>query len=254
MAKVVLFDGLLRADGTAPVPADDPGLTAGMTCFETLRSYGGRLLGLEEHLVRLEDSARAMRIAFPGAALLRDEACGVLAQHGGDAVLRITLTRGGHRIVVAADIGPPPESMRCASRVFEPPQWLPGRVKHGSRAGSILVVEALGVDEVIWVDRNGAVLEGTRTNVFAVKKGELYTPPLDGRILQGVTRGLLLSLAPVHEDSFRLDETLDELYCSSTLKELCPIVEVDGAPAPGGGPVGRALAAKFKALVGDTVA
>ena len=249
MAKVVLFDGTLRPDRLVSLPADDLGLTTGVTCFETLRSYNGRLLGLDEHLGRLEESARAMRVPFPGAELLRAEACDVLARHGGDVVVRMTLTRGGHRIVVASDVGPPPASMRCASRTFEPPPWLPGSVKHGSRAGSVLVVESLGVDEVIWVDRNGLVLEGTRTNVFAVKGGELHTPPLDGRIHHGVTRGLLLSLAPVREESFRLDEPLDELYASSTLKELCPIVELDGRPAPGGGPIGQELAARFRRLV-----
>jgi branched-subunit amino acid aminotransferase/4-amino-4-deoxychorismate lyase len=249
MPKVVFFDGTFRPDSRIELPADDPGLTTGLTCFETLRSYGGRLLGLDEHLVRLEDSAHEMRIPFPGGDLLRTEACDALARHGGDVVVRMTLTRGGHRVVVASDVGAPPASMRCASRTFEPSPWLPGRVKHGSRAGSVLVVESLGVDEVLWVDHRGFVLEGTRTNVFAVKGGELYTPPLDGRILQGVTRGLLLSLAPVREESFRLDEPLDELYASSTLKELCPIVELDGKKAAGGGPVGLDLAAKFKRLV-----
>jgi branched-subunit amino acid aminotransferase/4-amino-4-deoxychorismate lyase len=249
MPKVVLFDGTFRSDHLVELPADDLGLTTGLTCFETLRSYRGRLLGLDEHLGRLEESARAMRVPFPGAALLRAEACDALARHGGDVVVRMTLTRGGHRIVVASDVGPPPSSMRCASRTFEPPPWLPGSVKHGSRAGSVLVLESLGVDEVIWVDRGGFVLEGTRTNVFAVKGGELYTPPLDGRILQGVTRGLLLSLAPVREESFRLDEPLDELYASSTLKELCPIVELDGRLAPGGGPIGHELVARFRELV-----
>lgn len=249
MAKVVFFDGTFRPDHLVALPADDPGLLTGLTCFETLRSYGGRLLGLEEHLVRLEESARAMRIPFPGADLLRTEACEAMTRHGGDVVVRMTLTRGGHRIVVASPVGAPPTSMRCASRTFEPPPWLPGRVKHGSRAGSVLVVDSLGVDEVLWLDQRGFVLEGTRTNVFAVKRGEIYTPPLDGRILQGVTRGLLLSLAPVREESFRLDEPLDELYASSTLKELCPIVELDGHRAPGGGAIGEALAARFRELV-----
>jgi branched-subunit amino acid aminotransferase/4-amino-4-deoxychorismate lyase len=246
MPNVVLFDGALRPDGLVALPADDLGITTGLTCFETLRSYRGRLLGLDQHLVRLAESASAMRIPFPGSVLLEGEACEVLERHGGDVVVRMTLTRGGHRIVVASDVGAPPASMRCAVRAFEPPPWLPGSVKHGSRAGSVLVVESLGVDEVIWVDRSGYVLEGTRTNVFAVKRGEIYTPPLDGRILQGVTRGLLLSLATVREESFRLDEPLEELYASSTLKELCPIVELDGRPAPGAGPIGQALAQRFR--------
>lgn len=145
---------------------------------------------------------------------------------------------------------PPPQSVRCATAQWEPSEWLPGAVKHGSRAGSALVIERHGVDEVLWVDRAGNILEGTRSNVFAVLDGVLVTPPLDGRLLAGVTRQMLLEMAPsvgvpVAERALPADAPFDELYVSSTLKELCPVVELDGAPAAGGGPVGARVSKAF---------
>jgi branched-chain amino acid aminotransferase len=250
MARVVFQDGVHCPNGLVTIEPDDPGLLQGFTCFETLRTYGGRVHGLEEHLARLAASARRMRIPLPDGLAGEIEQA-LAARGGGEAAIRITLTRR-HRVVVVSDLPSRPGSVRCATRTWEPSPWLPGWVKHGSRAAGVLLVEDLGVDEVIWVDSDGLVLEGTRSNVFAVRDGVLVTPPLDGRILAGVTRGLLLELLPeAHEVPFRLDDGLEELYLTSTLKELCPIVELDGAPARGEGPVGTALLRTFRDRVGS---
>ena len=138
--------------------------------------------------------------------------------------------------------------------MFVPPPWLDGTVKHVSRAYSRTAVRDAGVDEVIWIDSDGCLLEGTRSNVFAVRDGVLLTPPLDGRILAGVTREALLDAAddagiPVQLRPMHKGEALDELYASSTLKELTGIDELDGVDAPGAGPIGQTVMAAFRSAI-----
>ena len=106
-----------------------------------------------------------------------------------------------------------------------------------------------GLDDVLWVC-DGHFLEATTGNVFGVHNGVLWTPPLDGRILPGITRGVLLELAheagiPVREAPLPVGAPLDELYLSSSLKILAPVVALDDKPAPGGGPVGQQLRGAF---------
>ena len=134
-----------------------------------------------------------------------------------------------------------------------PLPWLPGSVKHGSRAGWVLAARAAGVDEVVFVNPEGNILEANRSNVFAVVGGVLSTPPNDGAKLEGVTRGALIEAArraglPFEESHLALEEGFDELYLSSTLKELAPVEEIDGRKV-GGGPVGSALLEAFRELV-----
>jgi branched-subunit amino acid aminotransferase/4-amino-4-deoxychorismate lyase len=111
-----------------------------------------------------------------------------------------------------------------------------------------------GVEEVLWTDRDGFVLEGTRSNVFAVVDGALVTPPVDGRCLAGVTRealieaaidcGTELQIRPLH-----IKEEFAEFYVSSTLKELTGVDQLNGAPAAGTGPVGSRVLAAFRANI-----
>ena len=116
----------------------------------------------------------------------------------------------------------------------------------------MLAAKKLGVDEVIFVDPAGNILEANRSNVIAVIDGELVTPPNEAN-LDGVTRGAMLEAAAhsglsIREASLPLDSVFQELYLSSTLKELAPVARFDGR-AVGGGPLGASLHAAFRALV-----
>lgn len=253
--RAILQDGRLRPDGSVALDADDPGLILGLAAFETLRTAGRRPWRPWRHLARLEQSAAALAVPWPGAELLRAEIEAVIAALPGvECNVRITLTRGGARILRAMPLTMAHGGARVGTALWEPPPWLPGSVKHVSRAGGELLVRARGVDEILWVDRRDHLLEGTRSNVIAVRGGRLHTPPTDGRILSGVTREALLEVArglglPVEEAPLRRDAPCDELYLCSTLRELQALVELDGAPAPGEGPIGRALLAGFRALL-----
>lgn len=246
--KRILVDGVEGAG----LPADDPGITRGTNVFETLRTYGEAPFRQERHLERLVASAQVMGLQAPDLALLRQEIAQVVAP---DVWIKILLTAGGHRIVHSepidqARLGAP---LRLASVVMPPSPWLPGSVKHCSRAAWGLAARGLGVDEVLLTRADGEVLEANRSNVLAVRAGELLSPPADGDKLDGVTRGALLEAAheaglPVREVSLYAQDSFDELYVCSTLKELAPVLSLDGRSI-GGGPVGQRLHRAFRALV-----
>ena len=237
----------------AGVPGDDPGLLLGLTVFDTLRTYGSHVFRLDAHLDRLEASARQMGIGLPSRDLIRGE---ILANVIEDARIRYTVTAGGNRVLDTAPLDAAQVSgpIRVAPVRWDPPDWLPGAVKHGSRASWILAAQRLQVDEVLLVDSGGNILEANRSNVFAVIDGMLCTPPLDGRCLEGVTRRALLDAAAasglsIVERPVLLESSFDELYLSSTLKELAPVVQMGSGPGPGGGPMGKQLRAAFRTLV-----
>ena len=247
--KVVWVNGCVGAG----VPGDDPGLLFGITAFETLRTYGCVPFRLDEHIERLLESARAMAIEPPSEHNIRKE---ILSACQHDVYIRFTLTGGGHRIMqrMPIEYGKIGRPVRVAQMLWDPPDSLPGAVKHGCRAAWILAAKRSGVDEMLLVDGAGLILEASRSNVFAVRDGCLWTPPLDGRQLVGVTRGALLEAArdagiTVVEKAVPLASDYDELYLASTLKELAPVAEIDGQSVHGLGPVGQRLHAAFNALV-----
>lgn len=245
---VVLLDGVApSADARSLL--DDPAFTGGMAVFETLRTYGRVPFRLDVHLDRLAASAQWCGIPCDRARLAAEIGALVLPW---EAKINLFLSAGGRRVVRAemldrARVG---AEVRVASREWTPSPWLPGRVKHTSRAAWVLAAQQAGVDEVLWVDRDGFWTEANRSNLFVVRDGAWWTPPDDGRILQGVTRDVFLEVArelgeEVHEAPVKAGP-VEEIYLCSTLKELAPVVELDGEPAPGAGPVGRRIHAAFR--------
>jgi len=239
------------------VPGDDPGLLLGMTAFETFRTYGGRPFRLGHHMDRFRTSVAAMDLPDPDWETLSREVRQVCEQlpHP-DSAIRITLTMGGHRIVQALPIDPSRVggTVHVAQVCSEPILGLPGFVKHGARAHWMLSAQELGVDEILLTDRDGFVLEANRSNVFAVRDSVLITPPLDGRLLDGVTRRAILEAAhfagiPTAELPLTLSRIPDELYLSSTLKELAPVGTLDGVPISGDGPIGKAAHQALQRLI-----
>jgi len=235
----------------AGVPGADPGLTRGWNVFETFRSYGPTPFRLDAHLVRLRMSCEAVDIRLPQGLRQR-----LLERVDADSWHRITLTRGGCEVLTVAPIDA--AYVGCDRRVacvpWAPMPGLPATVKHGSRIGWQASAAALGVDELLFVASDGALLEANRSNVLAVVDGVIVTPALDGRQLAGVTRQALLDAAradglPCEEAALTSYDPFDELYLCSTLKELAPVVELDGRPAAGAGPIGARLHAAFRALV-----
>lgn len=251
MAAFYLLDGLECPGGRGLFPLDDPTLFSGLGVFETLRTYRRRPFRLETHLQRLAYSAGFCGIPFaPGVEDEVTRAAEALAE---ESQINVLLTAGGHRIVraIPLDLSRAGAPVRVATRPWTPSVELPGRVKHTSRAGWLLAARAAGVDEVVWRAPEGVWTEANRSNLFVARGGVLLTPPDDGRILQGVTRDAMIEVARAIGVDVREEPVpagpCDAMYLCSTLKELAPVIELDGAPLPGMGALGAAVLAAFRA-------
>ena len=271
MARAVAATGRGLCSPDEPVVrADDEALLRGRAAFETLRVYSGRPFRLDAHLDRLEASARHIELPQLERAELAELAALVLPHAGAaDAVLRLVWTGGS--------AGGPPTGIALLSDV---PAWIEETRARGARAVSLLGVRAVvpwllpgvkstsyavnmaaeaeakrrGADEAVFVDAAGIVLEGTVTNLWWRNGGTLYTPSLDLGILAGVTRAALLELAPPHgysveEGAYPVQSVLEaeEAFTSSSVREVMPVVELDGRVL-GRGPAADELQAALRAL------
>lgn len=242
----------------AGVPGDDPGLTLGLTAFETMRIYNGRPFRLGAHIERLLASAAMMGLPCPGACAVEVEILDALDISAiKEASLRYTLTAGGRRVLAVqpADASRVGRPVRLASHAATPSVALPAWVKHGSRAAWELEARHRRVDELLLVDPDGFMLETSRGNVLAVFKERLVAPPDDGRRLSGITLQAALQAAqraglPVETREVRRDDPAwDGLLVCSTLKEIAPVTELDTRPLPS-----SPLAAHLLAALQDLIA
>jgi 4-amino-4-deoxychorismate lyase len=242
------------------IRADDEALSRGRAVFETLRVYGGRPFRLEQHLDRLVQSAERIGVDQPPREEF-ERLSGLALHEAGtpDATLRLTWTPGGVGIALVADIPPELEAMRergaklaSLTGPIGAAPWLLGGVKSTSYAVNMAAqaeAQRRGADDAIFVTPEGIVLEGPTTNVWWRQGETLYTPALDLGILAGVTRAALIELSswPVEEGTFRCDDLYDadELFTSSSVREVMPVVELDGRAIPRG-PAGDELQAALR--------
>jgi 4-amino-4-deoxychorismate lyase len=269
LALAVSGRGVVAPDEPV-VRADDEALLRGRAAFETLRVYGGTPFRLDAHVDRLEASAESIGLPVVERREVEELAAAVLPSGDGpDTVLRLVWTAGPAE--------GPPTGLALLSAV---PEWIDEVRARGARAVSLLGVRAAvpwllpGVkstsyavnmaaeaeakrrdaDEAIFVDPDDYVLEGTVTNVWWRCDQTLFTPALDLGILAGVTRATLFELAPscgydVKEGAFLLDDVLgaDEAFTSSSVREVMPLVGVDGV-ALGRGPASDTLQEALRRL------
>ena len=248
------------------IHVDDEAFMRGRGAFETMRVYGGRPFRLSEHLARLEASCARLGVEPPPRATVV-ELAGSALEHAAvlDATMRAYATpghgRGPTAVVVVAELPPDLEQLRergmHAISVEFQPALLIGGVKSTSYALNMVAVDAArgrGADDAVFVSTDGTVLEATTSNVWWRAGSRLYTPELDAGILAGVTRGVLLEFAPglgyeVEEGRFPLAELAgaEEAFTSSSVREVMPVVALDGA-AIGDGKPGAAAAALQAAL------
>jgi 4-amino-4-deoxychorismate lyase len=245
--------------------ADDEALLRGRAAFETTRVYAGTPFKLAEHLARLAGSAE--RIGLPRvdevevASLARSA---LEAANESDAVLRLYWTAGREgsdrptALALVSSIPPQLEELRARGiklvslplglradlRAFAP--WLLGGVKSTSYAVNMAAeaeAKRRGADDAVFLANDDIVLEGPVTNVWWRLEDVLYTPALELGILAGVTRATLIEQAAelgyeVREGAFPLSHlaTAHEAFTSSSVRELMPVVELDGVPLGPGVP------------------
>ena len=277
--RAVYLNGEWCTTETACVSVFDRGYLFGDGVYEVIPAFGGRLFGLDEHMARLSRSLKAIGIAEP---LSREEWQGVFDRllesiDAPDAAIYLQVTRGapakrdhawpdaGVRPGVMATISPV-GGVDGGARVITVPdqRWERCDIKSINLLPNTMARQQAverGCDEAVLL-RDGFVMEGAATNLFAVVGGRLLTAPNGPRILPGITRGLLLDLVRAErlvavEESFISIGALreaDEIFLTSSTKDLWPVIEVDGEPVGTGahvgqaGPVTRLLDRHFQAL------
>jgi branched-chain amino acid aminotransferase len=232
-ASLASVDGAIMLASGATIPATDEGLLRGDGVFEVMRVYDGKPFALEAHLQRLERSALNLRLPVDLESV-RAEAARLMAHAGSGPdheLLRIVVTRGGHRILLTEPLPPARAHVRLATVTYGPTRILDG-VKSLSYAANMLatrIARERGFDEALLVTPHGRVLEAPTSSIFWVKDSELFTPPLSDHILASITRALVIEAAGATERSCTLDELgqADEAFLASTTREVQPVAQVD---------------------------
>lgn len=282
MSFKVSINGKLYDKEDAKISVYDHGLLYGDGVFEGIRSYGGKVFRLDEHLKRLWDSAKAIRLAIPisredlGQAIYDTLRVNNIA----DGYIRLVVTRGAGTlgldpnrttdpqvIIITDHIALYPREMYekgleiiTVSVVRNHPAALSPRIKSLNYLNNILAkIEGLqaGCVEALMLNTKGEVAECTGDNVFLVRDGVLLTPPNEAGILEGVTRQAVIELAretdrEVREIALTKHDVYiaDEMFLTGTAAEVIPVVKVDSRPIGGGrpGPITRDLMERFHAL------
>lgn len=255
---VFLNKGLVDAD-SAKVSVYDHGFLYGDGIYETMRAYEGVVFMFERHVERLSRSASLIRLSIPDSGFIRDAVYATIRGNGlANAYVRITVSRGrgpigldpglcrtptfvviaepfkeygeelyrdGVRLVIA-------ETRRNHALALNP------RIKSLNFLNNIFAkMEAVdkGAYEAIMLNPDGYIAEGTVSNIFFVRGGILCTPSEDVGILDGITRGLVISAAkkegiPVDEGLFLPGDLYgaSEVFFSNTTGEVMPVSRVDG--------------------------
>jgi 4-amino-4-deoxychorismate lyase len=271
LAVVQLGGGSMPVD--VPVlHADDEGVLRGRAVFETLRVYGGTPFRQQEHLARLAASASRVDLPEPDPAAFAAAAADAIAASGGrDLVLRFLWTAGREGaarpagFALASSLPPGLEELRARGLRVALIEWAPGALagakstSYAANMGAQAEAQRRGADDALLVDPTGTVLEAPTANVWWREGERLLTPTLEQPILAGITRAVLVELAPsvgfeVEEGVFRLERlaAADEVFLSSSVREVMAVTAIDGASiGPGApGPAAQALQRALRAAAG----
>jgi branched-chain amino acid aminotransferase len=279
MALKIWLDGKLLDEADAKISVFDHGLLYGDGVFEGIRVYSGKLFELEAHIKRLYQSAKAIRLNIPmsqsklaNAVEKTVEANGVI-----DGYVRLVVTRGVGDLglnpfvcesstifIIADNIQLYPEELYetgmkviSATTVRNHPLAIPPQTKSLNYLNNILAkIEALdaNVPEAIMYNHEGYVAEATGDNVFIVRNGVIYVPPVEAGALEGITRAVVIRLAKkenlevVEKNLTRFDLYIcDEFFLTGTAAEVIGVVEIDGRVIGDGspGPITKLLRNRF---------
>jgi branched-chain amino acid aminotransferase len=278
----VFIDGKYYDERAAKISVFDHGLLYGDGVFEGIRAYHGRVFKLREHIDRLFYSAKAILLEIPmsHAHIMRAvvEACRVNKIR--DGYIRLVVTRGvgtlglnpnrckNPSVIIIADkiqLYPPALYQKGMEIVTVPTvrslhSALNPAIKSLNYLNNILAkLEAnhSGCEEAVMLNAEGYVAECTGDNLFIVKNGKLFTPPLSAGALYGITRGVVMELA--EEEGLAVSEpnltrydlfNADECFLTGTGAEIVPVVKIDGRVIGTGkpGPITHRLVSEYHAL------
>ena len=266
----------------AKISVFDRGFLYGDSVYETIGTAYGRLFAASDHLDRLERSA--MRIGLrvpPRADIERAIAETIEAAGNAESRVRVILTRGSGKldldpaavddtqlVVIVFPLGAPTPEMYAKGVAVaivtitrNSPRAIDPAVKSGNYLNNVLALgEARrrnGAYEAILCADDGCIAEGSTSNIFVVRGGQIWTPPAEVGILDGITRAKVLDLCRAHElplveRRFSPDELrgADEAFITSATRGVLPVTLVDGKPVGAGvpGPVTRRLMGLYDEL------
>jgi branched-chain amino acid aminotransferase len=244
-------DGLIGPAEEARIPVTDEGLTRGDGGFEVMRLYAGRPFAYDEHMTRLARTCAGLRLDYD-EDVLRDEIAALLAAAGpAEGLLRVIVTRGGRRILTVEPLPERPPVARVGTITFSPTRVLDG-LKTLSYAANMLagrLAREQGFDEALFVTPHGRVLEGPTWSFFWVSGGQVFTPPLEDRILSSITRAYVIEECDAVEQPCTRDDVAaaEEAFIASTVRVVMPIAVVDDIELPAApGPVTAAAGERME--------
>jgi branched-chain amino acid aminotransferase len=250
------------------------GLLSGWGVFSTLRVARGMPFAFERHWERMKRDAATLRVPFPAdAARVRSGLLRLIgANEAREATLRMVVVRNRGGIwegpsdrdsdLIALTTGLKDWGDGVKLTVQEQARHAASRfrgVKMLSWALNLATLEEAqrrGFDEALLLNERGEVSECTSANVFVARGGDVLTPPLESGCLPGVTREILLEAIQVEgirirEGTIRVPDlaSADEVFVTSTTRNVLPVVSIDGQPAPHRGEVRDALESAFERYV-----
>jgi branched-chain amino acid aminotransferase len=270
MAAIVNVNGRIADQEHATISVFDHGFLYGEGVYETMRTYHRQPFLFDRHLRRLRNSARmiALPLPFNGDELEEQiRATMAVAHLGGEAYIRVLVTRGIGEltydleatptpsvvIIVKPQIDPPPDTYQRGVRVVivdivrNHPGSVNPLIKSNNLMNSALAMQEAfrsGAFEGVMRNYRGEIAECTTSNLFVIRNGTALTPPLDAGLLPGITREFVFDIGadigiPVEEAVLHDDELFeaDEMFLTSTTREIVPIVTVGdrriGSGTPG---------------------
>lgn len=255
MTATVHFNGAFLSKAEVSVSPDDRGFLFGDGVYEVVRSYGGRIFALNEHIDRLRFGLREIAIAGLDAGSLGPVLAELLERNGlglDDATIYLQVTRGSARRTHAFPDPPAAPTVYAAANRFIPPydpvagvraitvpdvRWARCDIKSIQLLPNCMAnqrARSAGAQEALFV-RDGVALEGSHSNVFFVLHGEVRTAPRSNYILPGITREVVVELCrtaaiPLRETPVFAHELRDatEVFLAGTTMDVMPVVAIDG--------------------------
>jgi branched-chain amino acid aminotransferase len=279
MPLKIYISGKLYNKDDAKISVYDHGLLYGDGVFEGIRSYGGNVFRMDDHLDRLWNSAKAIWLEIPMTKAEMAKAINETLRINGitDGYIRVVVTRGAGTLGLDPNRCSDPQVIIIADKIAlypaelyqkgleivtvsvarTHPAALSPRIKSLNYLNNILAkIEGLqaGCIEALMLNHKGELSECTGDNIFLVRKGCLQTPPIDAGILEGITREAVIELA--REKDIQVDEIpltkhdiyiADEAFLTGTAAEIVPVVKVDSRTIGEGvpGPMTRDLMTRF---------
>lgn len=278
----IYIDGKYYDEKQAKISVFDHGLLYGDGIFEGIRAYNGRVFKLKEHVDRLFASAKAILLEIPmGHAAIMEAVVETCRRNKlRDGYIRLVVTRGVGTlglnpnrcknpsiIIIAGKIQLYPEEyyrkgmeIVTVATVRNLHSALNPAIKSLNYLNNILAkIEAnnAGCEEAILLNAEGFVSECTGDNLFIIKEGKLFTPPLSAGALYGITRRVVMELAT--ESGIEVSEpnltrydlfNADECFLTGTGAEIVPVVKIDGRIIGSGrpGPLTQQLVSQYHSL------